>query len=69
MIENKGPFCPLYERHISTGKCLDINYERLNHIKHDNLKDLVKIRGKTIDELMLICKECPNQPFPNNEII
>ena len=68
MQKGEPLFCPLYERNISTGKCLDINYERLNYVQYDYFKDLVKIRKLTLQELEKICYDCPNQPFPDNEI-
>ena len=69
MNENDKIICPLYyDREISLGKCMDINYERLNHTKYDDMKDLTKITGKNIEELSEICNKCPNQPFPNGVI-
>lgn len=68
MTAGKPLLCPLYEREISTGKCLDINYERLKYTQLDDLKDLRKIGKKKIEELISICRQCPNQPFPNDEV-
>ena len=63
---DEGPyewFCPLYERVIPEGLCVDINYERLGYIKGDSLAELEKTRGKTASEVNRACEQCPNFPF------
>ena len=50
MDEYDKIICPLYyDREIALGKCMDINYERLHHTKYDDMKDLTKITGKSIE--------------------
>jgi hypothetical protein len=66
--ESEDRDCPLYERTISLGRCLDANFERLHYVRDDTFKTLTRIRGKTIEELHQICKTCPHQPFPDDDI-
>ncbi|KPK76988.1 MAG: hypothetical protein AMJ79_04785 [Phycisphaerae bacterium SM23_30] len=68
MKTGKGLFCPLYGREISTGKCLDINYERLGLVQKDNFDDIKKITRRSTAELSDICHKCPNQLFPDDNI-
>jgi hypothetical protein len=67
-LKSEDRDCPLYERTISLGKCLDVNFERLRYLRDDAFKTLARISGKTIEELHHICKTCPNQPFPDDNI-
>ena len=68
MKKDKQLWCPLYNRNIALGKCLDINYERLHFIRGDYLIDLAKSTKKSITELSKTCSSCPNQPFPDGKI-
>ena len=56
-------FCPLLERQIQEGHCLDINYERLGFFDAGVLKGVLKEAGRDRSELDPICETCPNQPL------
>jgi hypothetical protein len=56
-------FCPLLQRAIAQGLCLDINYQRLRWVKPDVLKDAQQETGKTVEQISSICEACPNQPL------
>ncbi len=56
-------YCPLYEKDISEGLCLDINYERLGYFKDDTIKGIIKQLRKTKDEINCTCDCCPNMPL------
>ena len=60
---NDGWYCPLLQRDIEQGLCLDINFQRLKYFKPDVLKDAQREAGKTIEEISSICEACPNQPL------
>jgi hypothetical protein len=55
--------CPLLKREIPQGLCLDINYQRLKFCKPDVLTDAQRETGKTVEEISLVCEDCPNQPL------
>jgi hypothetical protein len=56
-------YCPLLQREIAEGLCLDINYQRLQFCKADVLTEAQQETGKTVQEISLICEACPNQPL------
>lgn len=66
--KEEEPKCPLYERTISSGKCLDVNFERLRFLRDGAFRALARVRGKSVEELHEICKNCPKQPFPDDNI-
>jgi hypothetical protein len=55
--------CPLLQRDIPQGLCLDINYQRLQFCKPDVLKDAERETGKAVEEISSMCEACPNQPL------
>jgi hypothetical protein len=55
--------CPLLNRQIAEGLCLDINYERLRLFNAGVLSDAQRETGKTLEEINGICEVCPNQPL------
>lgn len=59
----KKYYCPLLEKEISEGKCLDINYELTKAKKEEELKVLRKILKKTSDEIEKVCEKCSNNPL------
>ncbi len=56
-------YCPLYNKIIPEGLCLDINYQRLKFFKRDALKDLIKRKQVTITKINNTCQKCPNMPL------
>ncbi|QKS71233.1 hypothetical protein FLK61_31475 [Paenalkalicoccus suaedae] len=56
-------FCPLYNREIDEGKCLDINYELIRAKKKEELKMLQKFLKKDVKEIEKTCISCENYPF------
>lgn len=66
-IETGFWFCPLYEKEISEGLCIDINYERLEYFKGETLKDTMKQLHKSKKEINCICENCPNMPLKEEE--
>ena len=61
-------FCPIYDKDIAEGKCLDINYERLGYLDAGCLDELTRITGKKEPEISKTCESCPNLPFKDVEI-
>ncbi len=56
-------FCPLYDRDIAEGKCLDINHERLGFFATGSLAEVTKATGKREPEISRTCEVCPNLPL------
>jgi hypothetical protein len=56
-------YCPLYQKNIAEGKCLDINYERLGYMDCGCLLEVTQLTGKTKDEINRTCQSCPNLPI------
>ena len=61
--KGSGWFCPLYQRDIAEGQCLDINYELTDYKVEEYLNDIRKITGKDKSRILDVCKSCPNYPF------
>lgn len=59
---HKKWFCPLFQRDIAEGKCLDINYERLDYMQSGCLTEVTKLTGKRGAEINKVCNSCPNLP-------
>jgi hypothetical protein len=59
----KKYYCPLLEKEINEGKCLDINYELIKAKKEEELKILRKTLKKTNNEIEKVCENCPNNPL------
>jgi hypothetical protein len=55
--------CPLLDRIIAEGLCLEINYERLHLAKFGLLADVEQATGKTAREVSSICEACPHLPL------
>jgi hypothetical protein len=62
-VENTEWFCPLYEKDIAEGKCLDINYERLGYMTSGCLAEVTRLTGKREPEISRTCESCPNLPI------
>ena len=56
-------FCPLYQKEIREGLCLDINYERLEFFKGETVKDTMKQLHKSKEDINRTCESCPNMPL------
>lgn len=56
-------FCPLFNKEISEGLCLDINYERSGYFKGETLKNTMKQLQKSKEDINLTCESCPNMPL------
>jgi hypothetical protein len=56
-------YCPLYQKDINEGLCLDINYERLEYFKSCTLKNTINMLYKSLKEISLTCDNCPNCPL------
>ena len=67
MAVTPGPdtcwFCPLLNREIAEGYCLDIQYQRLGYCKPDVLTEAEQETRKSTDEVSAVCERCPNQPL------
>jgi hypothetical protein len=63
VVPDTGWFCPLLNRRIAEGHCLDINYQRLGLCKPDVLSDVQRVTCKTVAEIASVCEGCPNQPL------
>jgi hypothetical protein len=61
--DNMEWYCPLYKKNISEGKCLDINYERLEYMDSGCLLEATKLTGKTKEQIDRTCEVCPNLPI------
>ena len=59
----KSWYCPYYKRDIAEGQCIDINYERLGYLDAGCLREVMKLTGKTKDDIDQTCQRCPNFPF------
>jgi len=59
--------CPLLNRDIPDGLCLDINYQRLKFFKPNDLTKAMQETGKSIEDITLICEACPNQPLTEQQ--
>lgn len=55
--------CPLLQRTIAEGHCLDINYQRVGLFVPDVVTDVQRETGCAIDEISAICVRWPNQPL------
>ena len=62
---NSKYFCPLYDRDIAEGECLDINYERLGYLSAGCLDEITRFTGRKESEIAKICEACSNLPFPD----
>ena len=64
-MDNKkyGWWCPLLNKEITEGYCLDINNERLGFFKTGSLDQVKSITQKTLEEINSICDKCPNFPL------
>jgi hypothetical protein len=56
-------YCPLLQREILEGLCLDINYQLIHLFRGDELPEAQRETGKTVQEIASICEACPNQPL------
>ena len=56
-------YCPLLNKDISEGKCLDINYELIKAKTEEYLPDIRRIRNNDNAEIEEICKNCPHYPL------
>ncbi|WP_339061233.1 hypothetical protein [Tepidibacillus marianensis] len=56
-------YCPLLNRIIEEGLCIDINYENEKIVKEDELKAIKKILNKTNEEIKEICQNCKHYPL------
>lgn len=56
-------YCPLLNRIIEEGLCIDINYENEKIMKEDELKAIKKMLNKTNAEIKEICHKCKNYPL------
>lgn len=56
-------YCLLIKNEISSGKCLDINYELTNIIKEDLMKGIKMTLNMNRDEMETICLCCPYYPL------
>jgi len=63
MIGQHEWFCPLLDRLIDEGSCLEINYERLKSIQVGILDTVTQECGKNEPEISRTCESCPNQPL------
>jgi hypothetical protein len=55
--------CPLLDRDIAEGLCLDINYELLNIAALGLIAEIRQETGKSAEEVSSTCEACPNQPL------
>jgi len=55
--------CPLLNKKIEEGKCLEINYELIKVKKEEYLIDIRKILKKTDEQIEKICNTCTNYPL------
>jgi hypothetical protein len=60
-------YCPLLERIIESGYCVDINYQRVGLFKADVLKDVMKLTRLDVAGVSRICRSCPNQPLSRKD--
>mgnify|MGYP000062232123 CR=1 FL=1 len=60
---SKKYYCPLLNREIEEGLCIDINYENEKIMKEDELKAIKKMLKKTNEEIKVICKNCKHYPL------
>ncbi len=60
---DEGWHCPLLERWIEAGYCLDINYQRLGYFKPDVLSQVQRETRLDVPAISAICDACPNQPL------
>lgn len=60
-------FCPIFKRDIASGKCLDINHERLGYFRSDSLHEIKKCTGLKKLEVDKTCEACPNLPLKDSE--
>lgn len=51
-------YCPLLDKEIEQGLCIDINYERLKYFKAGILKEI----QKTEQAANKACEKCPKKP-------
>ena len=56
-------FCPLYERDIPEGLCIEINYDRVGYTKGHVLAEVEEATGNTASQVNQACEGCPNFPF------
>lgn len=56
-------YCPLLNKVIEEGLCVDINYENEKIMKEDELKAIKKILNKTNEDIKAICRNCSNYPL------
>jgi len=56
-------FCPLLNKEIEEGKCIEINYELIKAKKEEYLIEIKKMLKKSNDEIEKICETCSNYPL------
>jgi hypothetical protein len=55
--------CPLLNRDIAEGLCMDINLQRIGMFNSSDLTDLRKETGLTLEEVNAVCDTCPHLPL------
>ena len=63
--EREEWWCPLLDKEIEAGLCMDLNYELIHFLKSGaGPVDDFKLRtGKTAEEISKVCESCPNYPL------
>ena len=56
-------YCPLLNKDISEGNCLDINYELIKAKTEEYLPSIREIKKNDNFEIEKVCKNCPNYPL------
>ena len=54
--------CPLLQRRIAEGLCVDINLERIGAFKPESLAEAMRESHKSVGEVSAVCERCPNRP-------
>jgi len=55
--------CPLLNRDIDLGLCLEVNYERLGYFKPDSLAYARRVTGLSVERVSEVCEAWPHQPL------
>ncbi|AHF11240.1 hypothetical protein DEHRE_02270 [Dehalobacter restrictus DSM 9455] len=56
-------FCPIFQREIDNGKCLDINFEIEKIKKPEEIILIKRILGFNESKIKCICMSCKNYPM------
>lgn len=56
-------YCPLLNKEIEEGKCIEINYELIKAKKEEYLIEIRKMLKRSNDEIKKTCETCVNYPL------